>query len=52
MDYGQVSTSTSTPTWYGSAPSTQREESERVQQRLDELENTLRQYISQREVIK
>lgn len=52
MDYEQVSTSTSAPTWYESAPGTQREESERVQQRLDELENALRQYISQREVIK
>ena len=52
MNYEQVSTSTSTPTWYESAPGTQREESERVRQRLDELENTLKQYISQREVIK
>lgn len=52
MMYEQVNISTSTSTRYENAPDTQQEETKRVQQRLYELENTLKQYLSQKEVIR
>lgn len=52
MNYEKINAFNTTPIKYENVPCNQQKESEKVQQRLHELENTLKQYISQKEVIR